>query len=263
MADITLPVRYYTLGPEADEAFDEKYFHFSHIDLTIPAEQLGIVLVDCWNNHPYESHLQRTSQISETVLAPVVDACRELGIAVIHAPSPGQARLYPQWTKYASEADLFSSDEPNAQWPPAAMRNRCGAYVQYAKPQHPRLKQWLETDLPKRRIATCLEPQPDDFVIATGGQLHRLCRHQGIMHLLYAGFAANMCVPGRDYGTRAMKALGYNTILLRDGTTAIEAAHTLDGMWLTEAAIVDQEMNIGFSATSAELLTAFAAARGQ
>jgi nicotinamidase-related amidase len=256
MPDITLPVRYYRLGPKADEAFVEAEFHFANTELTMPAEQMGLVLVDCWNNHPYESHLQRTGQICEAVLAPVAQACRQMGIAVIHAPSPGQARLYPQWTRYSPDSDLFGPSTPGPQWPPADMRNRCGDYARYRKPQHPRLKQWLDTELQNRRIAACLEPQPEDFVIASGEQLHRLCHHQGIIHLLYGGFAANMCVPGRDYGTRAMNALGYNTILLRDGTTAIEAAHTLDGMWLTEAAILDMEMIIGFSATSTDLLAA-------
>jgi len=69
-----------------------------------------------------------------------------------------------------------------------------------------------------------------------------------------------MCVPGGDYGTRACNRRGYNIILLRDGTTAIEAAHTLDGMWLTEAAILDTEMVIGFSTTSADFLSACALA---
>ncbi len=260
MSGIKLSVRYYRLGPPGDEEYIESNFDFATRELAIPAEQMGLVLVDCWHIHPYLSHLERGEEICETVLAPVAEACRKLGVAVIHAPSPGQAKLYAQWTKYAADAELFDAEQPQPDWPPEDMRKRQGEYEQFGKEEVPRMKKWREEELSKRRIVDCLEPQPDDFVIATGDQLHRLCRHEGIMHLVYGGFAANMCVPGRDYGTRALNQRGYNVILLRDGTTAIEAAHTLDGMWLTEAAILDTEMIIGFTATSADFLTACAAA---
>jgi nicotinamidase-related amidase len=114
--------------------------------------------------------------------------------------------------------------------------------------------------LPRRGVVECLLPHPEDFVIATGDQLHRLCRANGIMHLVYGGFAANMCVPGRDYGTRAFATRGYTIILLRDGTTAIEAHTTLDGFGLTEAAIIETEMIIGYTALSTDMIAACEAA---
>ena len=256
MPAITLPVRYYRLGPEGDLPIIEANFGFATKDLTMPTDQVGLVLVDCWDIHPYASHLERGEHICENVLAPVANACREVGIAVIHAPSPGQAKLYSQWTKYASDAELFGAPGAETEWPPAEMRNRTGDYAQFAKEEVPCVKKWRAEELDKRKIVDCLEPQPNDFVIANGEQLHRLCRDNGIVHLLYGGFAANMCVPGRDYGTRAFGRRGYNVILLRDGTTAIEAHCTLDGMRLTEAAVLETEMTIGFTCMSADLLAA-------
>ena len=111
MPDITLLVRYYRLGPPGDEDYVEANFDFATKQLTMPAEQIGLVLVDCWHIHPYLSHLERGEQICEQVLAPVAAACRKAGIAVIHAPSPGVAEHYPQWTKYASEDDLCETEE--------------------------------------------------------------------------------------------------------------------------------------------------------
>ena len=107
-----------------------------------------------------------------------------------------------------------------------------------------------------RRILPPLTPQPKDYVIATGEQLHRLCRHQEILHLFYAGFAANVCVLYRDYGTRAMAQRGYNVILLRDGTCAIEANSTLQDERLLKAAILGIEMFVGSTTTSQALLNA-------
>ena len=263
MAQVTLPVRYYRLGPEGDQPVVEGNFDFATKELTIPAEQIGLVLVDCWDIHPYLSHLERGEKICQDVLAPVADSCRRAGMAVIHAPSPGQARLYPQWTKYATDAELFGTPQTSPEWPPADMRSRTGDYAQFAKEVVPAVRKWRRDDLPRRKIMELLAPQAEDFVIATGEQLHRLCRHNGIVHLIYGGFAANMCVPGRDYGTRAFGRRGYDVILLRDGTTAIEAHCTLDGMRLTEAAILETEMSIGFTCQSRDLRAACEEATGR
>ena len=88
MPAITVPVRYYRLGPEGDRPIVEANFDFATKEVTMPAGQVGLVLVDCWDIHPYASHLERGEQICEQVLAPLADACREVGVAVIHAPSP-------------------------------------------------------------------------------------------------------------------------------------------------------------------------------
>ena len=96
-----------------------------------------------------------------------------------------------------------------------------------------------------------LGPEPEDFVVATGGQLHHLCRHQGIVHLFYAGFAANICAQRRDYGVWAMLERCYNIVLLRDCTTAIEHSETWDGMWLTRASILDMELRAASTTSEA------------
>jgi nicotinamidase-related amidase len=118
------------------------------------------------------------------------------------------------------------------------------------------VEEWRKTEGEERLIVGDIAPQPGDFVIATGEQLHRLLRDRKVIHLLYAGFAANMCVPGRDYGTRVMQGRGYNIILLRDCTTAIEGAETAEGGWLTKAAILNHEMIVGHTTTSAALVAA-------
>ncbi|MBM4086838.1 MAG: isochorismatase family protein [Planctomycetes bacterium] len=114
----------------------------------------------------------------------------------------------------------------------------------------------MKEELPNRKIMPCVEPQPGDFVAATGDQLHRLLRHRKILHLFYAGFAANMCVLHRDYGIEAMQRRGYNIILLRDCTTAIESAETFADMAHTRASVGIVEMVYGVSASSADFVAA-------
>ena len=76
------------------------------------------------------------------------------------------------------------------------------------------------------------------------------------MHLFYVGFAANICVPFKSYGTRAMKHRGYEIILVRDCTTAIETCDTLANEDITKNAIRDTELNIGYTTSSSKLIAA-------
>jgi len=263
MCEICLRVRYYRHSVDPGVEFVESNFQHMFEDWRLKTEETALVMVDCWDLHPIVSHLERTTEICQQRIAPVAEACREVGIAVIHAPSPPTAKKYPQWVRYASEAELFAVEAEPPAWPPEGFRKHKGDYEQFAKPKEPALEQWREKHMSERRIVDCLEPRPDDFVIATGGQLHRLCRHRGIVHLFYCGFAANMCVPGRNYGTRAMRQRGYNIILLRDCTTAIEAHSTLKDFGLTKAAIFETEMLLGHTATSEELWAACERVQGR
>ena len=259
MPDLNIKVRYSRELSDPELPCHEEHFTHGWMQWTIPAEQAGIVLVDCWDQHPVETHLERGGQIAHDKILPAVEACRKAGITVVHAPSPQTARRYPQWKAYAGDEELFDPVVPGPDWPTPQMRNRQEEYQAFTRPIEPRREQWLRDVLPQRKIMDLLGPEPEDFVIATGDQLHRLCRDRGLFHLFYAGFAANICVQRRDYGVWPMMDRGYNVILLRDCTTAIEMASTWEGMWLTHAAVLNIELR-GASITSDEFI---AACRGE
>ncbi|HAA75775.1 TPA: hypothetical protein DCE37_11735 [Candidatus Latescibacteria bacterium] len=254
MATFDLTVRYSRELSDPELPCREEHFIHGEMSWTMKAEETGIVLVDCWDKHPVESHLERGGQIARDHILPVIEACRRSGIEVIHAPSPQQARLFPQWTKYAEDRELHGGSGSGPEWPPHDLRRRTGEYAAFARPPEPRVEAVTEMR-ETRGIMDFLGPKPEDFVVSTGAQLHRLCRHQGIVHLFYAGFAANICVQRRDYGVWEMLDRGYNIVLLRDCTTAIEHSETWDGMWLTRASILDMELRAA-SATSEALVQA-------
>ena len=102
-----------------------------------------------------------------------------------------------------------------------------------------------------------------DFVVGTGQQLHDLCQERGILHLLFAGFATNWCILGRDYGIRAMRGRGYNTILVRDATEGVEFPDTLTARWATELAVREVEQVHGFSTSMADFYAACTALDSQ
>jgi nicotinamidase-related amidase len=245
--ELSLRVRSYSRDPQPGVVCTEAAFHHTEWDERIPVAQAALVLVDVWDTHVIASHAARSAQIAREFIAPAVVAAREAGIAVVHAPSPVQARRYPQWTRYATEADAQAPAIRNwpevetDEWPPAAFRRREGEYTQFRRPR-PSLPDQGRNERAERGIDPSVAPEPEDFVVATGEQLQRLCKDKGILHLFFAGFATNICVPFKDYAIRAFRARGYNCLLLRDCTTAIEGHDTLEGFLGTRQAIRELEM---------------------
>jgi nicotinamidase-related amidase len=265
-AALHLSLRTYQRQMEPGVDCVETNFHYEEWPVAVPAHQAALVLVDVWDTHYIRSHAERTAEIARTRIAPAVAAARAAGVTVVHAPSPVQARRYPQWTRYADEADERASAVSTwpmlaaGDWPPPALRRREGAYAQFRRPQSPLMKRVAAERL-ERGIDPSVEPAPDDFVVATGEQLHRLCADRGILHLFYAGFAANICIPFKDYGIRAFRARGYHVVLLRDCTTAIEGHDTVADLAGTRQAIRELEMaDLAATATAAVFIAACTAA---
>ncbi len=65
-----------------------------------------------------------------------------------------------------------------------------------------------------------------------------------------------MCLHHRDYGMRAFSERGYNTILIRDCTTAVETHDTVDELLTTKVSVQELEMQRAFSMTSADFIAA-------
>ena len=203
--------------------YREEHFGYKYASVSIPPAEAAVVLVDCWDEPTVASHGERSAQICRGRIRPLLDVCRALGVTVVHAPSPPVARKFPQWLRYAGESELSPLPKSVADWPPPEFALRQG---EWANLEAHYSEEWLplrrEHD-ELRSIDASVWPADEDFVIATGAQLHRLCRDRQIRYLFYAGFAANYCVPHRDYGVFAMRERGYCIMLLRDCTTSIGA----------------------------------------
>jgi nicotinamidase-related amidase len=256
MPDLNITVRFLRHGTDDGIECLEELTGHEERQWSVPAEQSALVLVDCWAEHFIRSHERNSGRIMAETLKPALDAARAAGVTIIHAPSPTYVEAYPQWTAYASDRDLgFEAPAPVDDWPPAELRRKEGPFSQYARPVEPKAREWTK-DPSHYRIAEAVAPQPGDSVVKTGEQLHRLLKHRRLFHLFYAGFATNMCILFRDYGARAMAQRGYTIILLRDCTMGIEVRDTVEGEWLTRAAIYGIEVSVGCSTTSEELIRA-------
>ena len=253
---LDLEMAYYHLPPRAGVREDE--FARRTLSWSVPVAAAALVLVDVWGDHYVATHRDRSRQITLERIAPVIGAFRAAGGTVIHAPSPDCAHKYGQWLQYAGDGEVGGGGGGGGgqdEWPPADFRARRGEYEQWARPAEPADEEF-DRIIAERHIVPEVAPREGDFVVATGAQLHRLLAHRRMLHLFYAGFAANMCVPFRDYGMRAMKERGYEIVLIRDGTSAIEVGDTYAGLRLSEAAAIDVELNIGYTVMAADLAAA-------
>jgi nicotinamidase-related amidase len=248
-----MTVRYFQDSTPLDVPCREENFLRREITMAMPLEQTALVLVDLWNVHFITSWLERETAVLQAKVLPAISAARRAGLAVVHAPSPPVAAQYDQLKRH-KPAPAWTPPT----WPPAEFRDREGAYAAFKGPrdQPPGIGPWwgpLDAQLSMSPAVTVLE---DEYVLATGEQLHELAEQKGWLHLIYAGFATNWCIMNRDYGVRAMSGRGYNVVLLRDATMGVEFPDTLHDLWATEMAIREVETQCGFTALTSSFLAA-------
>ena len=264
---ISLPVRYLAMDSTGPDDNVESNIARVAGSIRIEPSRTALVIVDAWNGHHVRSHMERVRRIIAERIVPVLHAARKAGVTVVHAPSPRVAERYPQWLRYAGDAELSTVHRPpdippeqpevggQDDWPPADFRARTGQYAALARPplEKPASYRgeppaWWRIDA----ICDSITPEEHDCVVATGEQLHRLLRHRRILYLVYAGFATNVCILYRDYGIRAMRDRGYLTIVLRDCTTAIECRDTVASLSATEHSLIEIE-RWHYTATGSDL----------
>lgn len=223
---------------------------YATLDWRIPLSQSAIVLVDVWQRHYLLDTEARGEKIINEKLFPLVSKCREMNMNIIHAPSPEVAMQHSNWVNLVNKPSHHSSTQD--EWPPKEFRNLMGEFKQYRRPHEPREKERQE--LPALTFHPKIQPQPGEPVVASGEELHRYCKKEGILFLLFAGFNTNACILSRDYGTMQMSNRGYQVVLIRDCTTGMESAETQATLSQTRGAVLMLEMFGQYSVTSDEVI---------
>ena len=237
--------------------YREEHFGYVHLPVRIPLEQAALVLVDCWDQIIVESFQERAGRICEETIRPVLEASRSAGMTVVHAPSPPVAAKFRQFWPQDASNEAESVVPAARDWPPANFALRQGEWAHLQARRSGLHQEQLDRIDRDRSIHAAVLPQNGDYVIATGEQLHRLCRERGILYLFYVGFATNVCVPDRDYGLRAMRERGYALALLRDATTGVEASDTYPLLAATSVMIHQFELrDVAGTVTSDAFLAA-------
>jgi len=258
-----------------DTKLTERHFHHYTTEMQFERDEIAFVMVDLWNTgfgpgpltdlgweaeyNAGKSFCDRAGQIEMTKILPMLQACRETGIAVVHAPTRDIAIKHRQWEELATAEERSPPESSGPQsgaeaWPPPE-------WVKARRDEHYHLfrtQEWItnyyEHVRPSQDIPTPLQPVDGDLVISSGSMIHRLMKERGIRVLVYCGFATNMCVIDKPGAIRDMHDRGYLPIVIRDATTGTENAETVDGLWITHAFIDQVEMMWGYSVTTDEFL---------
>ncbi|MCC6679897.1 MAG: isochorismatase family protein [Phycisphaeraceae bacterium] len=172
----------------------------------------------------------RIKKIIEEILPPVITACRDAGIKIVHIAGDSYARRYPQYLALEKEVGPGPpplDGSPNTDWGEEAMEDTYGPDIIQRKSAKQELLD----------IAPPVRPAPTDFVVASPHQFTYLLRKLRAWNIIYTGFMANMCLVVSPCGLVDMRRLGYRTILLRDCTTASENRESVATLRATEEAI--------------------------
>ena len=261
MRTLHIKPRYARLYTDEGVPLAERNYQRVTLDWTVRLDHCAVVCVDCWAWHFSEETMARIDVITRERIAPLLAACRKQGMLVIHAPADPVASKHPNFVRLrpkSAQAQPAFPDSP--EWPPPEFRSKTGPYARFARPHEPQAAQRAAHRDTQRDFHPAAKPEGDEPVILDGEDLHRLCAQRHILHLFFVGFNTNACIMMRDYGLPAMARRGYQTILLRDCTTGMEIADTVDTMTCTEGTIADIEQFLGYTLTSTELIQALSEA---
>ncbi len=182
-------------------------------------------------------------RIMKEHIRPCLDAARAAGIAVFHVQAELIARRYPEW--YAVEADI-TAPTPASPIPGYTQKIISRSHGQDYAHNSP----YADMDFPE-----ICAPLPGEPIIHQSGQFDRHLRKRGIVNLIYAGFAADMCILNAPGGMGPMFGLGYRVILIRDATLGVELVDTFDERIATRWGISFVETHWGDTITTADFLS--------
>jgi nicotinamidase-related amidase len=269
---MTLPVRFCRLGrlygpgmPDlGPEGLMEK-------PLVKTLGQVAIVSVHCWNlgektgPYPIEAGdrcpgraadwVPKAHEIIRDRIAPAMQAARDAGVTIFHVAQSTYANRYETFRSIAEDPEFKAPQGPPRPDGCVRARGRDERWEDQYGPDYPGPAWITHTDA--FDIAEAVRPVGDEPVVLTGRQLNGLCRRKDIDTLFYVGFMADICLLNVPGAVREMsETYGYRCVVLRDCTTAYEFEDTMEGEWMTRAAIRSVESGTGYSTTSSTFIEA-------
>lgn len=256
---LRLTGRYYRTIPTDQPGYVEE-------PLDLPADQTALVSLHCWNigcpggpptdprfwvGMGFAQTCDEEYRIMKEHIRPCLDAARAAGIAVFHVQAELIARRYPQW--YHLEADI---PQPQAAVAPASPPPAIPGYMERIIARshghdYANNPPYADMDFPE-----ICAPLPGEPIVHQSAQFDRHLRKRGIVNLIYAGFATDMCILNAPGGMGPMFSLGYRVILIRDATLGVELVHTFEERIATRWGISFVETHWGDTITTADFLSA-------
>jgi len=232
--------------------------------LELEAEKTGFVSLHCWNigcpggpptdprfwvGMGFPQTCDEEYRIMKEHIRPCLDAARAAGIAVCHVQAELIAKRYPQW--YQQEADPPPAPRPIGEpAPPPAIPGHIEEIVARSHGKDYAINPpYADMDFPE----VCA-PLPGEPIVHQSAQFDRHLRKRGIVNLIYAGFATDMCILNAPGGIGPMFSLGYRIALIRDATLGVELPDTFDQRIATRWGLSFVETHWGDTITAADFI---------
>ncbi|UCH34910.1 MAG: isochorismatase family protein [Armatimonadota bacterium] len=225
---LNLKGRYYRTIPMESAGYTEEA-------LDLDAAQTAFVSLHCWDigcpggpeadpqycvGMGHRVCLDEAYRVMHDVVRPAMDAARAAGLAVYHVQAESIAANYPKWFTCDADPPPAGTGDPA----PEAIPGHRDAVLFRSHGQD----YMTRSGLAHMDIAEVVAALPDEPVVHQTSQFDRMLRRQGIVNLIYTGFATDMCILNAPGGVGPMFSLGYRVLLIREATLGVEQPDTID-----------------------------------
>jgi nicotinamidase-related amidase len=225
--------QHFDLDPDRDVPA-EGFGGWQQTEIEIAPEHTAVVVMHAWDTgtpeqypgwHRCLEYITRADRIVREVFPPLLAAVRESDLPLFHvAGGGGYAGRYPGYQRAVELAGPEPAPPEQIQPDPVLTRLR------QFRDDHVFVGRHNQEDVRRgfRNIGFPPEAEPlgDEGVAENAHQLFALCRDAGVNHLIYAGFAIDMCLLISAGGMADMARHGLMCSALRQAVTAVEHKET-------------------------------------
>ncbi len=190
-------------------------------------------------------YLPRAQEISRTVYPRLLTAVRGAGATLFHVVGGGH--YYQSLPGYQRAVALAGTPPPAPETVPADASLR---KLHELRSQRVFVGPHNAADVERgfARLDFPVEARPlgDEGVAENAHQLLALCKHHGVNHLVYFGFALNWCLLMSPGGMLDMSRHGVMCSAIRQATTAVENRESARQQWAKELALWRVALAWGF-----------------
>ena len=221
---------------DADYTLDapgEGYGGWQQSDIEIAPQHTALVVMHAWDCGTRDAYpgwyraveyIQRSQRICETVFPTLLSSVRAKNFHLIHVAGGGD--YYKKYPGYQRAACLAPETAPHEGIPHDPAYDNLAKFRSGHVFVGPHNQEDVRRGFAVLDFAPEARPLDTEPVVATSDQLFAICRHLGVNHLVYAGFAINGCLLTSPGGMFDMSRRGCLCSTIRQAVTAIENKET-------------------------------------
>jgi hypothetical protein len=212
----------------------ESYGGWKETTVQLPLAHTALVVMHAWDCgtaaeypgwHRAVEYFRRADRIVNEVFPPLLSAARAARMPLFHVVGPGDYfQKLPGYLRTVEIAGAAPEGPGMIEVDPATAAMRKFREMEGSPGRH-NLPD-IEKGFGRMDFPGPARPVGDEPVAENSHQLLGLCRHFGISHLVYVGFAINWCLLLSPGGMAEMRRFGLMCSTIREAVTAVENKET-------------------------------------